>query len=97
MLFIAPSIGKTPTNAALDFLAASNLKRELAELQEVILLRRAISYSFKTYDELIELGIGIKDSDLLVRIRSVDPEHVCNLQFTSGTTGNPKAASLTSK
>jgi long-subunit acyl-CoA synthetase (AMP-forming) len=48
-----------------------------------------------TYSKLKINGEEIQDW-VLSRARSlVDPDDICNLQYTSGSTGNPKAAMLT--
>ena len=69
----------------------------LNELHEVILLERASPWAFREYADLIQSGKRARDAEIATRMDMVDPNDVCNLQFTSGTTGTPKAAMLTHK
>jgi long-chain-fatty-acid--CoA ligase ACSBG len=46
-------------------------------------------------DEFVQTGEGVPDSVLEKRIAEQKPEDPCALVYTSGTTGNPKAATLT--
>jgi long-chain acyl-CoA synthetase len=69
----------------------------LSELHEVILLKQASPWTFREYEDLIQSGKGARDAEIATRMGLVDPNGVCNLQFTSGTTGTPKAAMLTHK
>ena len=50
---------------------------------------------FLTWSELLEQGDQISDEDLEVRAAALDPDDPINIQFTSGTTGFPKAVLLT--
>lgn len=72
-------------------------RASLAELQEVILLKKSSQWAFREYADLIRGGGGISDSQITTRMCTVDPNDMCNLQFTSGTTAAPKAAMLTHK
>lgn len=81
--------------AALVALSDKRVVQKLDDLQEVILLKSADSSTFRTYQDFTKAGHMIDDHTLDSRLRSVDIHDVCNLQFTSGTTGNPKAAMLT--
>jgi len=49
------------------------------------------------WDEVIELGKTIEDDELLKRQKSLHPDEVINMQYTSGTTGFPKGVMLTHK
>jgi len=48
-----------------------------------------------TWSDLLALGDGIADEELDRRQASLDMDDVINIQYTSGTTGLPKGASLT--
>lgn len=63
-------------------------------LEEIIILRGRYQ-DFGTYEGLIERGLVLPDHVLEDRESILHPDDVCNLQFTSGSTGNPKAAMLT--
>lgn len=63
-------------------------------MEDVVILR-GFSGEFLSYAALIEQGSLVDDfliNDCDARFTNHD---VCNLQFTSGTTGSPKAAMLT--
>lgn len=98
-MFTVSEIGKVPNSAALNALEKALSTEKATSLERVVLLRPEKSRSprFQLYEDLITKGRQVSDADLEARMQSVDPSDVCNLQFTSGTTGNPKAAMLTHK
>ncbi len=63
-------------------------------LQNVIIVRGDLE-GFTTYDNLLDLGSITSEEGWLETKQKVDSHDVCNLQYTSGSTGNPKAAMLT--
>ncbi|XP_068150816.1 medium-chain acyl-CoA ligase ACSF2, mitochondrial [Drosophila tropicalis] len=46
------------------------------------------------FDELLDLSNRTEQEEISKYQKKISPELPCNIQFTSGTTGNPKAASL---
>ncbi|KAL0267708.1 UNVERIFIED_CONTAM: hypothetical protein PYX00_009900 [Menopon gallinae] len=46
------------------------------------------------YKDIYEEGKGQSRAELDEVVKTVEPENICNIQFTSGTTGKPKGASL---
>lgn len=46
-------------------------------------------------EEFLRTGDGVSDTELKKRVAAQKPDDPCSLVFTSGTTGNPKAATLT--
>ncbi|MET3289683.1 UNVERIFIED_CONTAM: fatty-acyl-CoA synthase [Brevibacillus sp. OAP136] len=48
-----------------------------------------------SWQDLIRLGDAVSDEKLLERQRSLKPDEVINMQYTSGTTGFPKGVMLT--
>ena len=63
-------------------------------------LRNVITVGFTqpgclTWDEAISLGAGVPREEVLRRAAAVDSHDVCNMQYTSGTTGFPKGVMLT--
>ncbi|KAM7184564.1 putative acyl-CoA synthetase YngI [Naviculisporaceae sp. PSN 640] len=60
-----------------------------------VIIIRGESDGFTTYDELSKQGYRVSSDRLHQAEAKVLPHLVCNLQFTSGTTGLPKAAMLT--
>jgi long-subunit acyl-CoA synthetase (AMP-forming) len=68
---------------------------DLPEFSEVILLKASTAHEFRIYDQFIQKGSPISTAALSKASSSVSTHDICNLQFTSGTTGSPKAAMLT--
>ena len=93
VLFTTQNIGKMDNSKLLTQIEAEETKKP-----RVVILRGP-SGNYTTYDELIsstKLNPADQSDDVLdAATRRVLPHQVCNLQFTSGTTGNPKAAMLT--
>lgn len=63
-------------------------------------LRHVITVGFKnpgcmTFKESLELGKNVPLDEVLRRAKEVDINDVCNMQYTSGTTGFPKGVMLT--
>ncbi|HEY7947439.1 MAG TPA: AMP-binding protein [Acidimicrobiales bacterium] len=48
-----------------------------------------------TWSDMLDAGDSIDPADVAARERRCDPDDPVNIQFTSGTTGNPKGATLT--
>lgn len=61
----------------------------------VVILRGDVPEGYDTYDGLIRSAARKNPERLLHAMHKVLPHQVVNLQFTSGTTGLPKAAMLT--
>ncbi|KAG7047840.1 AMP-binding enzyme [Colletotrichum scovillei] len=61
-----------------------------------IIMIRGDTSGYQTYDDLIKSSSRQSPRELHLAMSKVVPHQVCNLQFTSGTTGRPKAAMLTS-
>jgi long-chain acyl-CoA synthetase len=71
----------------------------LAELESdpeapAIVILRGDSRGFSTYEDLLQRGRRVSPTLLHSAEVKVLPHLICNLQFTSGTTGQPKAAML---
>lgn len=64
-------------------------------------LKNTITISSKDYSghlkwsDFLELSTRISDHELDERQSSISPNDIVNIQYTSGTTGNPKGAQLT--
>ncbi|HXQ58540.1 MAG TPA: AMP-binding protein [Acidimicrobiales bacterium] len=48
-----------------------------------------------TWSDMLDAGDGIDPAEVAARERRCDPDDPVNIQFTSGTTGSPKGATLT--
>ena len=66
----------------------------LPDLRGVISLAAAPAPGFLPWAQLATLGAGVEVEQLQARKAAVMPEHPVNIQYTSGTTGFPKGATL---
>jgi fatty-acyl-CoA synthase len=64
-------------------------------LKRVIFLGQEKHRGMISMPELLALHRLVSEDDYLARQRSLDPEDVVNMQYTSGTTGFPKGVMLT--
>lgn len=64
------------------------------DLEEIVILRNTYQ-NFSNYNDVIARGALQAPHVLQDREGELQSSDVCNLQFTSGSTGNPKAAMLT--
>ncbi|GAP91068.1 putative acyl- synthetase [Rosellinia necatrix] len=88
VFFTTKKIGKMDNSPLLAEIAAQKKRPD-------VVILRGESDSYPTYDDLIKQGRRMSNDDLYRHGRKVLAHNVCNLQFTSGTTGLPKAAMLT--
>ncbi|KAL4916367.1 hypothetical protein BDW62DRAFT_202694 [Aspergillus aurantiobrunneus] len=97
-VIIAPNIGTRSLRGHIEHLQDRSAKTpQLPDLQQVIQLRAEVPYqTLDTYQGFLEKGIARSGDHALSQAQEMlAPEDVLNLQFTSGTTGSPKAAMLT--
>jgi long-chain acyl-CoA synthetase len=82
---------------------ADHLKRvlevrdDLPELKKIVTLDNTTSDhpDVITFDDMLELGEQSPDPDeFYQRLESVNPDDLCSIVYTSGTTGNPKGVML---
>ena len=66
----------------------------LPSLRSVVMLRGEAPGAM-AWDDLIAAGEGVTDDEALLRAMAVAPDDLCDLMFTSGTTGHPKAVMCT--
>ncbi|KAJ5114920.1 hypothetical protein NUU61_000679 [Penicillium alfredii] len=92
VLFMTPYIGQNALHKVLNKLRHES---ELGAILEDIIILRGSYKDFSTYDKVIQLGLSQPTYILQDREVGLSPDEVCNMQFTSGSTGNPKAAMLT--
>jgi len=65
------------------------------KLKNVIILGKEGRPGMYTANDVLEYGKMVSDEKLDERISTLDPDDIINIQYTSGTTGFPKGASLT--
>jgi fatty-acyl-CoA synthase len=68
---------------------------KLPNLRNVILLNDEVQPGMLLWKELLKSGDEVSDKELEKRALSPEPDDVIMIQYTSGTTGFPKGASLT--
>ncbi|EMR07090.1 Long-chain-fatty-acid--CoA ligase [Bhargavaea cecembensis DSE10] len=69
--------------------------RNLPHLKRIILMTERDEPGMFKWSEFEEKAEGVSDEELEEVFRSLDPEDVINMQYTSGTTGFPKGVMLT--
>ncbi|KAH8691356.1 long-chain fatty-acid-CoA ligase [Talaromyces proteolyticus] len=95
MLCIAPSIGKKSLEEHVKLVRDSE-----NQVKEIVLLSGSFlsgtSTRVSSYSSFVDRG-SVPGNQALARQRqtAIKPDDLLNLQFTSGTTGSPKAAMLT--
>ena len=100
MLFTAVDVGRKSQLPLLTQLVNVVEKGSsvLPDLKRVIIIRgeNPFSTAFSTYEDMLEEASLPHTAKIVNDLTfSVDPHEVCNFQFTSGTTGEPKATTLT--
>lgn len=64
-------------------------------LRNVIFIGEERHPGMFNWQDIIDMGKDISDTELYERQNSLDPDDVINMQYTSGTTGFPKGVMLT--
>lgn len=99
VLFTAADVGRRSRTRILNRLAdvLKNGSTSLPDLQRVVIIRgdTAVVGSFTTYEDMIHDGATISSNVVDELTRSISCHEVCILQYTSGTTGAPKATMST--
>ncbi|KAL4925075.1 putative long-chain-fatty-acid-CoA ligase [Aspergillus undulatus] len=95
LLFLTPRINKHSLEEVLSTLGPHPKASGTSKALEEIVVIRGTYQDFSTYAQVITRGTNLEPNALPARESQLAPEDVCNLQFTSGSTGNPKAAMLT--
>ena len=109
-LFVIPSFKTSDYVAMLTELAPALRKQPASDLQcdGFPSLRRIVLYDprdpadtarphpgFMLWNEVLAAGAGVNSAELDARTASLDRDDAINIQYTSGTTGFPKAVVLT--
>lgn len=91
MLFTTARIGRTDNTSMVRSLGKA--PKDLPALQRIILLSGSLD-DLTEYRQIVEAGSRLPGDRLAAAQAAVSPFATCNLQFTSGSTGHPKAAML---
>lgn len=92
-IFTSERIGPRDNLPNLNMLVECIGTSRLPDLLHIILVKEG-KRGFKNYQQLLADGENISDMMLHNAERQVRPSDICNIQFTSGTSGDPKAAQL---
>jgi acyl-CoA synthetase (AMP-forming)/AMP-acid ligase II len=94
LLFTSEDVGRFDNRPLLERLKSDDVAEDLPDLKTVCLIRGEDN-DFVKYDEFIGESQSIPEHILDIFDGVISPYDIANLQFTSGSTGNPKAAMLT--
>ena len=87
--------------ATTDFLGADRIAllratdAPLPALETVVVTNGPVPARALAWDDFVTGGDGVSDGAAEARARAVEPDDVCDIMFTSGTTGRPKGAKCT--
>ena len=87
-----------PSFTASDYIdRIAEVRVDLSELQRVVVIgdRRTGFQGDLIWDEFLSAGEPVPPEDVQAREASLGCQDAINIQYTSGTTGNPKGATLT--
>ena len=74
---------------------SSAYREMVAEVEPALeTLERVVYFDTDDWDRLLAAGESVSDAELRARSASLEPEDPINIQYTSGTTGFPKGATL---
>ena len=93
MLFTTPTIARFDNMPLLERLGKEDVGDVLPNLKSVCLIRGQFG-GFISYEVFRKEGESVPEQILDIFDDITGPHDVANLQFTSGSTGNPKAAML---
>ena len=68
---------------------------ELSYLKNVVFIGKEKHPGMFNFEDIEKMGEKISDEELINRQKSLSPQDVINMQYTSGTTGFPKGVMLT--
>lgn len=64
-------------------------------LERIIFAGDNVPDGLMPFDKIVEAGLNVPDESLIEVAKTLDPQDVINMQYTSGTTGFPKGVMLT--
>jgi long-subunit acyl-CoA synthetase (AMP-forming) len=99
IMLIAGHIGSRAMANHITNIQQAHTAGDLLALKHIVVLPQVDQSGYGdgtlTYEDFIDIGNGISIDELHTAEREVKDEDIVNIQFTSGTTGLPKAALLT--
>lgn len=96
-MLAATTIGSRDNGPSIDALLDASGAIDVPGLEQILLLMKDNSkhHHLSSLQDVLSREHEVTLQALREAELAVNPHDVCNLQFTSGTTGNPKAAMLT--
>ncbi len=78
-----------------DYVALLRESEQPASLEEIVVMRGTCPDGTVAFADFCDRSHGVDDEARAARSASVGGDDICNIMFTSGTTGDPKGAMLT--
>jgi fatty-acyl-CoA synthase len=79
----------------LESCAPGNLQsKRLPRLRNIVTVECDLPGAY-TWEDALDMGESVPMTEVVTRARALRPQDVCNMQYTSGTTGFPKGVMLT--
>ena len=91
--YVLNQSGTSALVAAESFLT-SDYRSMIEEVWDLVPTNRVIYLHTTDWDDLLEAAAAVSQAELERRSAGLDPDDAINIQYTSGTTGFPKGATL---
>jgi acyl-CoA synthetase (AMP-forming)/AMP-acid ligase II len=70
------------------------LSEDVRSALDIVVLRGPVPSDATSFEQFVASGVGLDDAQRIERASAVEPNDVCHVLFTSGTTGAPKGVVL---
>jgi len=77
-----------------DYVALLRAASDVPALDDVVVLRGTVPDGAEGWKAFLDRGAGVDASEVQARADAIGPDDLCDILFTSGTTGAPKGAML---